>query len=157
MAQGWHAPVQNYTSQQMPLLSPVENTGLLSPFSMTSQDTKHPNTAQFDTYDAERMMQPKLEDNSPKAILPYPPSHSIAQHSRMEQGPSNRRTNLRIQRARRYRRIITQSSQYRAYRTKQDQQQDGQKWSADLEEAFLDGIWPAPMISGRHVNNHSFP
>ncbi|KFY75108.1 hypothetical protein V499_04918 [Pseudogymnoascus sp. VKM F-103] len=146
MAQGWHAPVQNYTSQQMPLLSPVENTGLLSPFSMTSQDTKHPNTAQFDTYDAERMMQPKLEDNSPKAILPCPPSHSIAQHSRMEQGPSNRRTNSRIQRARRYRRIITQSSQYRAYRTKQDQQQDGQKWSADLEEAFLDAFLDVPMM-----------
>lgn len=140
MAQSWHAPPSNRTLQQMPLLSPVENTGLLSPFSMTSQDTQHSNPAQLDTYETEKMMQPKSEHNSPKAILPYPPSHSITQHSRIEQGPSNRRTNSRVQRARRYRKIITQSSQYRAYRAKQDQQQDGQKWSADLEGSFLDGM-----------------
>ncbi|KFZ14463.1 hypothetical protein V502_06061 [Pseudogymnoascus sp. VKM F-4520 (FW-2644)] len=130
----------------MPLPSPVENTGLPSPFSVTSQDTRHPNPGLFDAYEAERMMQPQPEDNSPKAILPYPPSHSIAQHSRMEHGLSSRRTNSRIQRARRHRRIITQSSQYRAYRTKQDQQQDGQKWSADLEESFLDAFLDVPMM-----------
>lgn len=157
MAQGWRAPPSNYTSQQMPIPSPVENTGLPSPFSVTSQDTLHHNPGLFDAYEAERMMPPQPEDNSPKAILPYPPSHSIAQTSRMENGLSSRRTSSRIQRARRHRRIITQSSQYRAYRTKQDQQQGGQKWSADLEESFLDGIWPVSIMCGRHVNNHSFP
>ncbi|OBT65540.1 hypothetical protein VE03_04937 [Pseudogymnoascus sp. 23342-1-I1] len=146
MAQGWHAPPASHTSQQMLALSPVENTGLLSPFSITSQDTQNHNPAPFDTYKAENMMQPQPEDNPPKAILPYPPSHFATQRSRMEHGPSSRRTNSRIQRARRYRRIITQSSQYRAYRTKQDQQQDGQKWSADLEEAFLDAFLDVPMM-----------
>ncbi|KFY52175.1 hypothetical protein V496_08635 [Pseudogymnoascus sp. VKM F-4515 (FW-2607)] len=130
----------------MPLLSPVENTGLLSPFSVTSQHSKNFNPAPFDAYEAERMMKPQPEDNPPKAILPYPTSHSAPQHSRMAHGPSNRLTSSRIQRARRYRRIITQSSQYRAYRTKQDQQQDGQKWSADLEESFLDAFLDVPMM-----------
>ncbi|KFY33758.1 hypothetical protein V494_07365 [Pseudogymnoascus sp. VKM F-4513 (FW-928)] len=146
MAQGWHTPPSNYTFQQMPLVSPVESTGIPSPFSAISQDTQSSGSTLFDSYEAERVIQPKPESNSPKPILPYPPSHSTTQHSRMEQGPSNRRTNSRIQRARRYRRIITQSSQYRAYRTKQDQQQDGQKWSADLEESFLDAFLDVPMM-----------
>ncbi|KFX98770.1 hypothetical protein V490_02127 [Pseudogymnoascus sp. VKM F-3557] len=156
MAHGWHAPPLDCMPQQMPLLSPVENTGLLSPFSTTSQDTQHPNPALFDNGNAESMVPPQSEDSSPKAILPYPPSHPIPQHSRVEQGPSNRRTNSRIQRARRYRRIITQSSQYRAYRTKQDQQQDGQKWSADLEEAFLDGILPVSIVSDVMLTTTAF-
>lgn len=140
MAQSWDVPRSIYTSQNILLLSPVENTGLLSPFSMSSNDTQSPNPAPFDTYEGRKMVQPQTGENLPKAILPYPPSRSLTQRSRIEQVPSNRRMTSRIQLARRNRRIITQSSQYKAYRVKQDQQQDGQMWSADLEEAFLNGI-----------------
>ncbi|KFY31716.1 hypothetical protein V493_00870 [Pseudogymnoascus sp. VKM F-4281 (FW-2241)] len=113
---------------------------------MTSNDTQSPNPAPFDTYVARKMVQPQTGENLPKAILPYPPSRSITQRSRIEQVPSNRRMTSRIQLARRNRRIITQSSQYKAYRVKQDQQQDGQMWSADLEEAFLNAFLDVPMM-----------
>lgn len=97
--------------------------------------------AQYNTvaiYGDQKGLRPRPPPNFLLPILPSQPAHQHAQRTPLEV----RRSNIRNQRTQRISKpnLISGSEQYRAYRSRQvDDDDKDQVWPDDLEELFLEG------------------
>lgn len=127
-----HILPSNYSSQvpssiHRPRQPLGESSGNAQPYTLASSGPYHDQNISI------------YEHGAPKFSLPTLPSQQGHPHLGGQLGM--RRDHVRRQREqRRARNPIADSPQYQAYRARQLKDTDGeQKWSAELEEAFLDG------------------
>lgn len=150
-----HILPSDYT-HQLPLDNPSGLSRARQPLSDSAGNAQHHILASVGLYHDSKGHQPRAE--RPMYSIPTVPSQP--HHPPVGQSVGLRRQNTRRQRQLRFNRNpIVESSQYQAYRSRQNREgnDDDKKWPEVLEDAFLDALMYLPKMGRRKFSYEGKP